>query len=408
MSIYTLNEGLIVLSAGGSGVTSITDGADTLDITPDGGIYTIIHDETNDRDAQVTAAFELMTHDTDAVTELDAIKDRLPVAIGTQLAAASLSVVLAYDGTFPLATGAATSAKQDTGNNSLSNIEGYVDGLETLIGTTNTSLSTISGYLDGLEGSVDGLETSLSNIEGYVDGLETLIGTTNTTLSNISGYVDGLEGFVDGLEGFTDGIEGSLSNIEGYVDGLEGLIGTTNTALSNISGYVDGIETLLGGTAQVKVWDGSNIATVKAASVAPVAADPALVVSISPNSPAISVVSASAKKTGALAIFFNDFSLANLTSSYVGANFTIVSAANGARVVSIHVVNNSGAEIIFGYDTDEIDGGEVDFALVAPGFADVIYTPVANQSVSRRYVIKSRSGTIASGNVYININQLEA
>jgi hypothetical protein len=42
--------------------------------------------------------------------------------------------------------------------------------------------------------------------------------------------------------------------------------------------------TLTGGTAKTRVTDGTNTAAVKAASTAPIATDPALVVSISPNS----------------------------------------------------------------------------------------------------------------------------
>jgi hypothetical protein len=45
--------------------------------------------------------------------------------------------------------------------------------------------------------------------------------------------------------------------------------------------------TLTGGTARTKVTDGTNNAAVKAASTAPVATDPALVVAISPNTPAL-------------------------------------------------------------------------------------------------------------------------
>ena len=43
----------------------------------------------------------------------------------------------------PLPSGAATSANQATGNTSLSNIEGYVDGLEALVTSTNTKLDTV-------------------------------------------------------------------------------------------------------------------------------------------------------------------------------------------------------------------------------------------------------------------------
>lgn len=49
--------------------------------------------------------------------------------------------------TSALPSGAATSANQTTE-------QGYVDGLEALIGTTNTNLTTIDGRVDGLEGGI--------------------------------------------------------------------------------------------------------------------------------------------------------------------------------------------------------------------------------------------------------------
>jgi hypothetical protein len=65
-------------------------------------------------------------------------------------------------------------------------MEGYNDGVETLLGTVNTNLTTLIGH-------VDGLETLLGTIDGRVDGLEALIGTTNTNLSTLAGYLDGVE-----------------------------------------------------------------------------------------------------------------------------------------------------------------------------------------------------------------------
>ncbi len=43
---------------------------------------------------------------------------------------------------------------------------------------------------------LDGIEATLTTIDGRVDGLETLVGTTNTTLTAIDGRVDGLETLV--------------------------------------------------------------------------------------------------------------------------------------------------------------------------------------------------------------------
>jgi hypothetical protein len=68
-------------------------------------------------------------------------------------------------------------------------------------------------------------------------------------------------------------------------------VGVSGTVTANI-GTTNGLAldaTLTGGTARNRITDGTNVATVKAASTAPVAGDTALVVSLSPNSASIPV-----------------------------------------------------------------------------------------------------------------------
>jgi hypothetical protein len=84
--------------------------------------------------------------------------------------------------TVSLPTGGATSAKQDTGNTSLSSID--------------TKMTTLAGHVDGLEalgtalnGFVDGLEALIGTIDGRVDGLEALITSTNTKLDTLNASV---------------------------------------------------------------------------------------------------------------------------------------------------------------------------------------------------------------------------
>ena len=72
-----------------------------------------------------------------------------------------------------LPTGAATSANQTTEL-------GYLDGVETLIGTTNSTLTTIDGRVDGIEALIGTTNSTLTTIDGRVDGIEALLGTTNT------------------------------------------------------------------------------------------------------------------------------------------------------------------------------------------------------------------------------------
>ena len=104
----------------------------------------------------------------------------------------------------------------------LGDLKTYTDGLETLLSTTNSTLATIDGHVDGLEGFTDGIEALLTTISGFVDGIETLIGTTNANLVTLDGHVDQ-------LEGYTDGIETLLTSISGFVDGLEAALAGTLT-----------------------------------------------------------------------------------------------------------------------------------------------------------------------------------
>lgn len=58
---------------------------------------------------------------------------------------------------------------------------GFVDGLETLIGSTNTKLDTLAGYLDGVEGKLDTVGT-----RAYGAGSRVAIGTSQSDSSAIT------------------------------------------------------------------------------------------------------------------------------------------------------------------------------------------------------------------------------
>jgi hypothetical protein len=74
--------------------------------------------------------------------------------------------------------GAATSAKQDIGNTTLTAIDGHVDGIETLIGTTNTLNGAVTETAPASDTASSGLNGRLQRI---AQRLTTLIGTTLTT-----------------------------------------------------------------------------------------------------------------------------------------------------------------------------------------------------------------------------------
>ena len=87
-------------------------------------------------------------------------------------------------------SGLATSAGQTTTNTKLDTIAGYVDGLETLVGTTNTNTGNVNTVLsDRLSGS---LVPAKFDYIGYTDGgaSETFVyktggsgGTTQKTIT---------------------------------------------------------------------------------------------------------------------------------------------------------------------------------------------------------------------------------
>lgn len=78
-------------------------------------------------------------------------------------------------------------------------LEGMVDGIEGLITAGNVLLSdmktlstTLNGYVDQIEGYTDGIEglvtvtnVALTTLDGHVDELETLVGSTNTKLDSV-------------------------------------------------------------------------------------------------------------------------------------------------------------------------------------------------------------------------------
>lgn len=102
-------------------------------------------------------------------------------------------------------TEAAELVTLNTINSTLLSISGTQDGVakdatllltNTAIGTTNTTLNTTNSNLSNTNSillSISGLEntisTTLTNISGYVDGLETLVTTANSILNTISGEI---------------------------------------------------------------------------------------------------------------------------------------------------------------------------------------------------------------------------
>jgi len=117
------------------------------------------------------------------------------------------------------------------------------------------------------------------------------------------------------------------------VDGSSTTQPVSGTVTSNI-GTTGGLAldaTLTGGTQTTRITDGTNTATVKAASTAPLATDPALVVSISPNS-SITATNPSVSLTGtsppASATYIGG-SVTSGTPSYTNGQMNALSLTTG-------------------------------------------------------------------------------
>lgn len=152
-----------------------------------------------------------------------------------------------------LPTGAATELTLSSILTNTNDIEGYVDGIEGLLGTGNTSLANIdsilataSSTLTAILGAVDSLEDYFDGVEGLLtagnastSSIDTKLSTTNTQLTSINANTDTLEALIGTTNSALTTIDGRVDQLEGYADGIEGLIGTTNTTLST------GIATML-------------------------------------------------------------------------------------------------------------------------------------------------------------------
>ena len=121
--------------------------------------------------------------------------------------------------------------------------------------TIIAALTDIKGYVDGLEGYTDGLEALIAALNGYVDGLEGKDFATQTTLASILTKLadpasqttlasilakiitaPSTEAKQDTLIGHVDGIETLLTALNGYVDGLEGYTDGLEAALATLNG----------------------------------------------------------------------------------------------------------------------------------------------------------------------------
>jgi hypothetical protein len=137
-----------------------------------------------------------------------------------------------------------------------------------------------------------------------------------------------------------------------------------------------------------RITDGTSVSAVKAASTAPLATDPALVVAISPNTPAIKSVA-----TNSVGQFVrNDYTSTAVTT----AAYTQLIASTSAAYSALEIFDSSGQTLKLAIGGA---GSEVDQFLIFPGGNGRIPFTVASGS---RISIKAVSATANAGEIDIN------
>jgi len=185
--------------------------------------------------------------------------------------------VSGISGTISLPTGAATEAKQDTGNTSLSSIDSKLTNPLPVSGSMGRTWSLSSGS--------DSVSASVSNFPSLTDiNITQILGAAPSVtnwiparISNGSSYVDPTQ-----IRALTSSDQVTIANPTLAV--TQSGIFTTGRTWSLTSGS-DSVTSVQGTNPWVtSLTDGASTASIKAASSAALAADTSLVVALSPNS----------------------------------------------------------------------------------------------------------------------------
>ena len=161
----------------------------------------------------------------------------------------------------PAASGAATEAKQDVIEASLTSMEGKMDVDNVVYDNQLTKLTEIDTAIDTIDGVLDSSLVKQGEIE---TSLNSLISANHTDLAALEASLTSMEGKMDVDNVVLDVHTGHLSEIEGAVETLEACVGSnkvnvnissvgaggisTEAKQDTIIGHVDGIETLITST----------------------------------------------------------------------------------------------------------------------------------------------------------------
>lgn len=126
-----------------------------------------------------------------------------------------------------LPTGASTEAKQDDIIVLLGDIEGAVDGIETILADLDLNTDEIEAKLEDIKTKLDTANATLTSIDGKDFA-------TETTLAAVLAAVDGVEALLTTISNIDYATETTQQAVLAAVDGVETLITSTNTKLDTI------------------------------------------------------------------------------------------------------------------------------------------------------------------------------
>lgn len=193
----------------------------------------------------------------------------------------------------PLPTGASTAANQTTSNNTLANINAKLF----TNGTNDAAKVDGSSFTQPVSGSVSALQSGTWTVQSAQSGSWTVAATQSGTwnVTNISGTVSLPTGAATSANQTTT--NSTLATINGKLAtlGQKTGAGSMPVVLASDQGSIpssqsgawvvdQGLPASTGNAWPTKVSDGTNTAAVKATLTSPLVTDPALVVSVSPNS----------------------------------------------------------------------------------------------------------------------------
>jgi hypothetical protein len=132
-------------------------------------------------------------------------------------------------GTVSLPTGAATSANQTTIIGHLDGVEGFVDGLEGVLGATGDSAATAGG--------TGSLSAKLRIMSGDIDAIKTAVQTLDNAISGSGFNISQIGGTAVGASGCEDQTKVASANINTSSSGNTQLVALNGSEVVYVCGY---------------------------------------------------------------------------------------------------------------------------------------------------------------------------